>query len=88
MTDDLTDMVLTIKPRPSTDITISVPDNVLAQLQEMAASQDISLNILLKRYIGTGLRQDITKNYSEHVRRRARAVLTQHLTSPSQEPHA
>jgi hypothetical protein len=83
-TDDLADIILTIKPRPSTAITIQVPNDVLTQLQDMAERQNISLNILLKQYIGSGLRQDIAKNYSEHLRRRARAVLAQHLSSPSQ----
>jgi predicted transcriptional regulator len=82
--DDLGDAILTVKPRPSTAVTIQVPDDVLVQLQDLAERQNISLSILLKQYIGNGLRQDIAKNYSEHVRRRARAVLAQHLSSQSE----
>lgn len=56
---------LTIKPRPSEQVSISIPKDTLESLKTIANEQDMSLEALLKFYIGKGLRQDLTKLSSD-----------------------
>jgi hypothetical protein len=49
-----------LRPRPSTPLTLPVPHDVLKSLQEIAADREMSLEGLLKLYIGKGLRQDLS----------------------------
>jgi hypothetical protein len=65
---DLDVAELRLRPRPSTPLTLPVPDDVLKSLQEIAADREMSLEGLLKLYIGKGLRQDLSD------RRSARSV--------------
>ena len=51
-------VVLQVRPRASTPVTLSVPDDVLASLQRVAIDREMSLDGLLKLYIGKGLRGD------------------------------
>jgi hypothetical protein len=57
---DLDVAELRLRPRPSTPLTLPVPDDVLKSLQEIAADRGMSLEGLLKLYIGKGLRQDLS----------------------------
>ncbi|MGK7944649.1 MAG: hypothetical protein AB4058_09275 [Microcystaceae cyanobacterium] len=61
------EILLTIKPRPSENVSISIPKDTLSALQEIANHQDMSLEALLKFYIGQGLRQDLAKFSSSKV---------------------
>jgi hypothetical protein len=71
---DLDVAELHLRPRPSTPLTLPVPDDVLKSLQEIAADREMSLEGLLKLYIGKGLRQDLSD------RRSARS--TQSISTP------
>ena len=51
-------VVLRVLPRASTPVTLLVPDDVLASLQQVAIDREMSLDGLLKLYIGKGLRAD------------------------------
>ncbi|MBE9030177.1 hypothetical protein IQ266_10595 [filamentous cyanobacterium LEGE 11480] len=51
---------LKLRPRPSTAVTLPVPDDVLQSLHEIAADREMSLEGLLKLYIGKGLRKDLS----------------------------
>ena len=51
-------VVLRVRPRASTPVTLLVPDHVLASLQQVAIDREMSLDGLLKLYIGKGLRVD------------------------------
>ena len=51
-------VVLRVRPRASTPVTLLVPDDVLASLQQTAIDREMSLDGLLKLYIGKGLRVD------------------------------
>ncbi len=59
-------VVLQVRPRASTPVPLSVPDDVLASLQQVAIlrgrgfanDREMSLDGLLKLYIGKGLRVD------------------------------
>jgi hypothetical protein len=53
------EIVLKIKPRPSENVSISMPKDTLDSLKKIAKNQDMSLEALLKFYIGQGLRQDL-----------------------------
>jgi hypothetical protein len=53
--------ILNIKTRPSENVSISIPKDTLESLKEIANNQDMSLEALLKFYIGQGLRQDLAK---------------------------
>ena len=55
------EITLKIKPRPSEKKSISIPKDTLKSLQTIADNQDMSIEALLKFYIGKGLRQDLAK---------------------------
>ena len=59
------EITLTIQPRPSEKVSISIPKDTLESLKTIAHNQDMSLEALLKFYIGQGLRQDLAKLSSE-----------------------
>lgn len=59
------EITLTIKPRPSENVSISIPKDTLESLKIIAHNQDMSLEALLKLYIGKGVRQDLAKLSSE-----------------------
>jgi hypothetical protein len=52
---------LRLRPRSSSLLNLLVPDDVLASLQKMADDRNMSLEGLLKLYIGKGLRQDLSQ---------------------------
>ena len=51
-------MELQVRQRSSTPMSISIPNDVLEALQEIAIDREMSLAGLLRLYIGKGLRQD------------------------------
>ena len=51
-------VVLRVRPRASTPVTLLVPDDVLTLLQQVAIDREMSLDGLLKLYIVKGLRVD------------------------------
>jgi hypothetical protein len=52
---------LRLRSRPSSLVSLPVPDDVLDSLQKMATDRNMSLEGLLKLYIGKGLRQDLSQ---------------------------
>jgi hypothetical protein len=52
---------LRLRSRPSSLVSLPVPDDVLDSLQKMASDRNMSLEGLLKLYIGKGLRQDLSQ---------------------------
>ncbi len=59
------EITLNIKPRPSENVSVSIPKDTLESLKTIADNQDMSLEALLKFYIGQGLRQDLAKLSSD-----------------------
>ncbi|MEA5512054.1 hypothetical protein VB715_19970 [Crocosphaera sp. UHCC 0190] len=57
--------ILNIKSRPSESVSIAIPKDTLESLKKIADNQDMSLEALLKFYIGKGLRQDLAKLSSD-----------------------
>ena len=72
---------LTPRPRPATDVTLRLPLDVLASLDQIAPTRSMSRDALLRFYIGQGLRQDLAQRYGDRVLQKTLEVLTQHLQS-------
>ncbi len=49
---------LHLRPRLTETVCIQIPQDTLKSLKKVAASRDMSVQALLKFYIGQGLRQD------------------------------
>ena len=58
---------LPLCPRVTKAVALRVPIDVLESLKRVAESRDMPLEVLLRLYIGQGLRQDLTKFFSERV---------------------
>lgn len=50
---------LIFHPRTTEKISLAIPKDALASLKQIATRRDMSVQALLKFYIGNGLRQDI-----------------------------
>ena len=59
-------LALKLKTRPSEKVSISIPKDTLKSLEHIAKSKEMSLEALLKFYIGQGLRQELTKQFSDN----------------------
>ena len=72
------EITLNIKPRPSENVSISIPKDTLESLQRIAKTKEMSLEALLKFYIGQGLRQELAKEFSDNSPESISEVITQH----------
>lgn len=72
---------LHLRPRVTEAVSIQVPVDALESLRRVADSREMSLEALLRLYIGRGLRQDLTKLFSERVLETTAQVLARHLQS-------
>ncbi len=72
---------LKFKQRETKSVNIAIPTEVVDSLKRIAAQKDMSEEALLKFYIGQGLRQDLSKLYSERVLETAAQVLSKHIQS-------
>lgn len=74
---------LEFKPRPRGKETVSLdlPKDALESLKKVAASRDMSLEALLRFYIGQGLRQDLTNIFANRVLEVTAKVLAEHIES-------
>lgn len=52
---------LKLKPRPAEAVTVSIPIDTLKDLQQVAETRDMSIEGLIKFYLGQGLRADLTQ---------------------------
>ncbi len=75
------DFELTIQPRPMETVMLKVPVDTLEALERIADSRDMSVEALLKHYVGQGLRQDLAKRFGERVLESTASVLSRHLES-------
>ncbi len=62
---------LRLRPRASSSLTIQIPDDVLASLQKIADSREMSVESLIKFYVGQGLRQDSLEQFGERTLEKA-----------------
>ncbi len=75
---------LHMRPRPSTTVTLNVPTDTFTTLQEVATTRDMSVEALMKLYIGQGLRHDIAQRFAERVLDLTAQVLARHGQSQEQ----
>jgi hypothetical protein len=59
---------LKLKPRPAKAVTVSIPTDTLKDLQQVAETRDMSVEGLIKFYLGQGLRADLTQLRSAQTR--------------------
>ena len=72
---------LIFHPRATERLSIAVSKEALASLKQVAAHRDMSVQALLKFYIGQGLRQDIANLFGTRVLETTEAGLARHLQS-------
>ncbi|GAB4182825.1 MAG: hypothetical protein Fur006_19090 [Coleofasciculaceae cyanobacterium] len=72
---------LCLRPRVTETVSIKIPTDTLESLKKVAASRDMSMDALLKFYIGQSLRHDLAKLFSERILETTAQVLTRHIES-------
>jgi len=72
---------LLLRKRPTEPVTIEIPQDTLQSLQYVARRRDMSVQALLKVYIGHGLRQDVSRFFAERVLDATASVLAHHIQS-------
>ncbi len=78
------EFTLQLHPRPKETVSLEIPTDTLKSLEKVADSRDMSVEALLKLYIGQGLRQDLTKLFSNRVLEVTAQVLSQHIQSEAE----
>ena len=72
---------LKLRSRDSKPVTIHIPADTLASLEKIATGRDMSVEALLKLYIGQSMRQDLSKLSTDRVLEKTEQVLKQHIQS-------
>jgi hypothetical protein len=72
---------LRLRSRNSKPVTIDIPGDTLSSLEKIAAGRDMSVEALLKLYIGQSMRQDLAKLSADRVLEKTEQVLKQHIQS-------
>ncbi|MET0399814.1 MAG: hypothetical protein ABW277_23705 [Longimicrobiaceae bacterium] len=72
---------LRLRPRAAEDVTLSIAVDTLAAIGEVAGTRDMTVEALMKLYIGTGLRQDASRLFSERIMETTARVLARHIDS-------
>ncbi len=75
------EQILSFHKRPSETVTVEIPLDTLASLKQVAETRDMNEQALLKLYIGNGLRQDLSRLFSDRVLEMTQKVLSKHLKS-------
>jgi hypothetical protein len=70
---------LQLRPRTAEIVSLNIPIDTLASLEKIAINRDMSVEALLKFYIGQGLREDLAKVFSERLLDKTAQVLARHL---------
>jgi len=72
---------LKLRSRDNKPVTIHIPADTLASLEKIAAGRDMSVEALLKLYVGQSMRQDLAKFSTDRVLEKTAQVLKQHIQS-------
>ncbi|MBW4569161.1 MAG: BrnA antitoxin family protein [Tolypothrix carrinoi HA7290-LM1] len=75
------ELELNLRPRVTETVSIKIPTDTLQSLKKVAASRDMSVEALLKLYIGQNLRQDLAKLFSDRLLESTAQVLARHIQS-------
>lgn len=78
------DFELKIKPRISEIVSIEIPLDTLKHLKSIANTKNMSLESLIKFYIGKNLREEISQQFSTKLLNSTLKVLTKYIPSESQ----
>ncbi|MBO3462176.1 hypothetical protein G7B40_017015 [Aetokthonos hydrillicola Thurmond2011] len=81
MSNNHEELNLKLRPRVTEVVSLNIPTDTLESLEEVATSKDMSVEALLKFYIGQGLRQDIAKLFNERLLDKTAQVLSRHIES-------
>jgi len=84
MSDLEQDLELKVRPRDSDTVSLRIPKDTLESLHQVARQKDMSLEALLKLYIGKCLRQDLSQLFAEQVFQSAEKVLKNHGQSEAE----
>ncbi len=72
---------LHIHPREKETVSIDVPKDVLESLEKVAKKRDMSIQALIKFYIGQGLRHDLYTEHTNHPNETAPEILAKQNSS-------
>ncbi|MEH2409091.1 hypothetical protein [Nostoc sp.] len=75
------ELELHLRPRATETVSIKIPTETLRSLEKVADNRDMTLEALLKFYIGQSLRRDLAKLFSERVLESTAEVLARHIES-------
>ncbi len=70
-----------IHPHLQETVSLEIPKDTLESLNKIAENRDMSVEALLKFYIGQGLRQDLANLFSHRVLEATAQVLARHIQS-------
>src|SRR5439155_22194698 len=65
-------------------VALNIPNDTLESLEQVASSRDLSVEALLKLYIGQGLRHDVAQRFADRVLDLTAQVLARHGQSQEQ----
>jgi hypothetical protein len=81
MSNNQEELKLQLHPRVTEVVSLNIPKDTLVSIEEVAASKDMSVEALLKFYIGQALRHDIAKLFNERLLDKTAQVLSRHIQS-------
>ncbi len=81
------ELTLKLRPRPTETVSLPIPTDTLKSLKKVASSREMSVEALLKFYIGQGLRQDLAKQFSSQLLDSTAQVLARHIQSEEEISH-
>ncbi len=84
MNNQESEIKLQLRSRITETVSIQIPTDTLESIKKIAANRDMSVEALLKFYIGQGLRADLTKAFSERLLDTTAQVLARHLDSETE----
>jgi hypothetical protein len=67
MNKDKEDFTIKIKPRPSEIVSIKIPLDTLENLKKIANNRNMSVESLIKFYVGKNLREDVTQLFATEM---------------------
>jgi hypothetical protein len=76
---------LKLLSRPRERISLAIPKDTVESLERVAEYRQMSLDALLKFYIGRGLRQDLARLFSNLIIEATDRVLSRHFSSSEEE---
>lgn len=72
---------LKLRPRLAATLAVQMPNDVITSMEKIAAGRDMSVEALIKLYVGQGLRQDLAKVFADRILETTMQVLTRHIQS-------